>query len=73
VLTISGERKMEQKKENENYRRIERVYGSVSRSMRLPKHVLADKISAKHENGVLTIHLPKQNVEALKPQDIKIS
>jgi HSP20 family protein len=72
VLTISGERKQEKKEENENFRRVERSFGQVSRSLRLPKHVASDKISAKHENGVLVLTLPKAP-ETAKTQEIKIS
>jgi HSP20 family protein len=72
VLTISGERKQEKKEEGENFRRVERSFGQVSRSLRLPKHVVSDKISAKHENGVLVLTLPKAP-ESAKTQEIKIS
>lgn len=61
VLTISGE-KMEQRSEGEDERRYhvwERSYGSFRRSFTLPRTVKADEITARFENGVLTIDLPK--------------
>ena len=71
VLTIAGERKFESKEDNKNYHRIERSYGTFSRSFSLPQDVDADAVGAQFENGVLTITLPKS--EATKPRKIEIS
>lgn len=60
VLTISGEKKQEEKQEGRNFYRIERRYGTFTRSFTLPDNVKRDGISARYENGVLYITLPKQ-------------
>lgn len=59
VLTLSGERKLEKEDKRDGYHRIERSYGSFSRSFTLPDHVVADDISANYKDGVLTLTLPK--------------
>jgi HSP20 family protein len=71
TLTISGERKFEKKVAQENYLRIERSYGSFSRSFSLPNTVNADAIKADYKNGTLTVTLPKR--EESKPKQIKVS
>lgn len=70
VLTLAGERKFEQESKGEAYHRIERSYGSFSRSFTLPATVKTDKVDAKFENGLLSISLPK--VEESKPRKIAI-
>ncbi|MCS7229148.1 MAG: Hsp20/alpha crystallin family protein [Candidatus Kryptonium sp.] len=70
MLTISGEKKQEKETKNENFHRIERVYGSFSRSFTLPSAVKVDKVEAKFKDGVLTIKLPK--VEEAKAKEIEI-
>jgi HSP20 family protein len=59
VLTISGERKTEQRDENKNYYRIERSSGSFSRSFTLPAEIDSEKISAEFKDGVLKVTMPK--------------
>src|SRR5660398_275465 len=59
VLTISGERRFEQEVDEEKYYRIERRYGSFSRSLALPQSVDTDKIVARYENGILEVKVPK--------------
>jgi HSP20 family protein len=58
-LTVSGERKMEEKKEGKNYHSLETHYGSFSRSFYLPDDVNSDSIEAVYEDGLLKINLPK--------------
>lgn len=71
VLTIAGERKFEgDETQNENYHRLERPYGAFSRSFTLAPTVKSDKVEASFENGVLKVHLPKQ--EEAKPRRISI-
>lgn len=70
VLTISGEKKQEKEMKNENFHRVERVYGSFSRTFTLPGAVKVDKIEAKFKDGVLTIKLPK--VEEAKAKEIEV-
>lgn len=65
VLTLSGERKLENDEKRDNYRRIERSYGSFSRSFNLPESAELDKIVADYKNGILTITVPlKAEAEA---------
>lgn len=72
VLTISGEKKSEQKDEKKNYYRIERSYGSFSRSFTLPSEVVVDKISADYKDGVLNITLPKTEQAKVVEKQIEI-
>jgi HSP20 family protein len=70
VLTISAERKQPALKENEQWIRNEVSYGTFERSITLPYSVDVEKVSAVHENGVLSIVLPKH--ENAKPKQISI-
>ena len=65
-LTISGERKMEEKSEGKNYHSIETHYGSFSRSFYLPEDVKTDGIAASYEDGLLKISLPKEEKKIKK-------
>ena len=60
VLTLSGERRLENEEKKEGYHRIERSYGSFSRAFALPKTVDADAIEAKLDEGILRLRLPKR-------------
>ncbi|HXX27179.1 MAG TPA: Hsp20/alpha crystallin family protein [Terriglobales bacterium] len=71
VLTVHGERKFEKEEKEENYRRIERQYGSFTRAFTLPNTVDPEKINANYEKGVLKITLAKK-AEA-KPKQIKVN
>jgi HSP20 family protein len=70
VLTVSGERKFDREESNDNYHRIERSYGSFTRSFTLNQNVHTDKVDANFKDGVLTISLPKE--EQAKPRRISI-
>ncbi len=70
VLTVKGEKKQEKEEKEENYHRIERSFGTFSRSIRLPWEVQSEKIKANYRNGVLNITLPKS--EEAKKKEIKI-
>lgn len=70
VLTLRGERKLEREDKRENYHRIERSYGTFTRSFSLPGSVDAEKIRADAKNGVLQVFLPKR-AEA-KPRAIQV-
>ena len=71
VLTIHGERRFEKKDEGENFHRIERGYGTFTRSFTLPPTVSGDNVAAHFDNGVLRLELPKRT-EA-KPKKIEIT
>ena len=71
LLTIRGERKFEKNLSEENYLRVERSYGSFSRSFSLPNTVNAEGIRAEYNNGVLTVSLPKR--EESKPRQVKVN
>ena len=70
VLTVSGERKVEQEETREGYHRVERSFGRFRRSLRLPDGVDADAIAATFDKGVLEIRIPKP--EARKPRRVEI-
>jgi HSP20 family protein len=71
TLTIRGERKFEKKLTEENYLRVERTYGSFSRSFSLPNTVNSEAIKADYKNGVLTVELPKRAES--KPKQVKVN
>ena len=71
VITLSGERKFEKKTEGDNYHRVERSYGSFTRSFTLPQTVTADGATADFDNGVLRVSLPKR--EETKARRIEIT
>jgi HSP20 family protein len=71
VLTVSGERKSKHEQEGEGYYRVERSFGSFSRSLTLPEGVDADGIQASFDNGVLELRIPKP--EQAKPRKVQIS
>ncbi len=70
TMTIKGEKKLEREEMEENYHTVERSYGSLTRAMKLPATVDADKVEASYKNGVLTVVLPKK--EEVKPKAIEI-
>jgi len=71
VLTLKGERKFEKKTDKDNYHRIERAYGSFTRSFTLPQTVTAEGARAEFNNGVLQVSLPKR--EETKARKIEIT
>jgi len=71
VLTMSGERTQEKEEKGKKFHRIERAYGSFSRSFTLPEDADASKIAADFKNGVLTVHLPKS--QRAKPKSIEVT
>jgi len=70
MITISGEKKKEEKVEKKDYYRVERSYGSFSRSFRLPKEVQTDKAKATFKDGVLEVKVPK--TEEAKKKEKKV-
>ncbi len=71
TLTVHGERKIEKEEKEENFRRVERQYGSFTRSFTLPSFVDMGQVSAHYDKGVLKINLAKK-AEA-KPKLIKVN
>jgi HSP20 family protein len=69
-LILKGEKRKEEKIEEENYYRCERSYGAFRRSVEIPKDVQADKIKAAFKNGILEVRLPK--TEKAKAREIKV-
>src|SRR5579862_3849893 len=70
TLTITGERKFEPQVSKDNYLRVERAYGTFSRSFSLPNTVNTEAIQADYHNGLLTVHMPKR--EESMPKQIKV-
>ncbi len=72
TITISGEKKKEEEVERKNYYRLERSYGSFTRSFRLPVEVQSDKAKAKFKNGVLEIRIPKTEEARKREKKVKV-
>ena len=70
VLTIKGERKFEEKVDEERYYRIERRFGSFQRSLALPQGVKPEDISASYDDGILEVRVPKAEQE--QPKRIQV-
>jgi len=71
TLTIRGERKFEKQVNEDNYLRVERSYGSFSRSFSLPNTINTEAINAEYKNGVLTVQMPKRAES--KPKQVKVN
>ena len=71
VITLRGERQFEKNEDSDNYHRVERSYGSFTRSFTLPQTVSAEGATAEYKNGVLRVTLPKR--EEAKARRIEIS
>ncbi len=72
LITISGERKQEKEQKDEKLHRVERFYGSFTRSFTVPDNVDQKAIRAESKDGVLYVHLPKAKVEKTSPVQIKV-
>jgi HSP20 family protein len=71
TLYLKGERKFEKEVKEQNYHRVERSYGTFTRTFSLPNSIDADKVVAAYKDGVLTLTMPKK--EEAKPKTIKIN
>ncbi|HTP44456.1 MAG TPA: Hsp20/alpha crystallin family protein [Candidatus Acidoferrum sp.] len=71
TLTIRGERKFEKQVNEDNYLRVERSYGSFSRSFSLPNTINTEAIHAEYKNGVLSVQMPKRAES--KPKQVKVN
>ncbi|MBI4654044.1 MAG: Hsp20/alpha crystallin family protein [Nitrospirae bacterium] len=72
AITISGEKKKEEKVEKKDYYHFERSYGSFSRTFTLPAEVQTDKAKASFKKGVLEVRIPKTEEAKKKTQKVKI-
>ena len=70
-LYLKGERKFEKEVKEQNYHRVERSYGTFTRTFSLPSSISADKVVANYKDGILTLTMPKR--EEAKPKTIKIN
>jgi HSP20 family protein len=73
VLTLSGERKLEKEEKEKKYHRIERAYGSFTRSFTVPDDADDTKVSADFKDGVLTVRLAKNEKARPKSIEVKVS
>jgi HSP20 family protein len=72
MITLSGEKKKEEKIEKKNYHRLERSYGSFVRSFRLPAEVQTDQVKAQFKDGILEIRIPKTEEAKKKEKKVEI-
>jgi len=72
VITISGEKKSEEKTERKDYHRVERSFGSFSRRLHLPVEIQVDKSKATFKDGVLEIRMPKSEDQKKKVRKIAV-
>lgn len=72
ILTIKGEKKKEEEKEDEHFHSSERFYGSFQRSFRLPSNIQTDDVDATYEKGVLRLTLKKTEEAKKKEIEIKV-
>lgn len=72
ILTIRGERKQEKEEKNKKFHRVERFYGSFTRSFTLPDNVDESKIEASFKDGMLNLSIPKTEITKPKAIDVKI-
>ena len=71
VITLRGERHFEKKDDTDNYHRVERAYGSFTRSFTLPQTVSAEGANAEYRNGVLRVTLPKREETKARRIEVK--
>jgi len=72
TLTISGQREKEEVQKTDTWHRVERITGRFMRKFKLPENANLDRISAKVENGVLTVVVPKEEKKASEPRRIEV-
>jgi HSP20 family protein len=72
VLVIAGERKEEKEEKDKKHHRIERSYGSFRRSFTLPENTSGEKTAAEFKDGVLKVHLPKDQTPKPKSVEVKV-
>jgi len=73
ILTIKGERRHMESMEEEDYHRMERRYGSFSRTLELPCKILVDDVKATYDKGVLSIVMPKCKADAVREIKVRVT
>ncbi len=73
ILTLTGERKFEKEEKGKKYHRVERAYGSFARSFRLPEEADPEKVSAEFKDGVLLVHLVKDEKTQKRAIEVKVA
>ena len=73
VLSISGERKSEKEEKGKKYHRVERTYGAFMRSFTLPTDASGEKLNADFKDGILKVHIPKEESAKTKAIEVKVS
>ena len=72
MITIQGERRQQKEDKTTKFHRVESFYGTFARSFTLPKQVKLDAIRCENKDGVLTVHIPKEETAKQKPKQIKV-
>lgn len=72
MITIKGERKQRTDDKTEKFHRVESFYGSFERSFLLPDNINSDAITCDSKEGVLTVHIPKVEMQTAKPKQISV-
>ena len=72
MITIKGERKQQFEDKSEKFHRMETLYGMFERRFSLPENVNGDAIRCESKDGVLTVHIPKMEVQSQKPKCITV-
>lgn len=73
VLTINGERKFEKVEKGKRYHRVERAYGTFTRSFTLPEDADGQRVNAEFKDGILRVHVAKDETAKPKAIDVKVS
>lgn len=72
TLRITGERKFEKEEKGKKYHRVERAYGAFERDFLLPENARGDKVTADYKDGVLKVHIPKNEKATPKAVEVKV-
>jgi HSP20 family protein len=72
TLRLTGERKFEKEEKGKKYHRVERAYGAFERTFLLPEDARGDKVTADYKDGVLKVHVPKNEKVTPKAVDVKV-
>src|SRR5512133_3791332 len=71
IITLRGERRFEKKEDTDNYHRVERAYGSFTRSFTLPNSITGEGVTADYRNGVLRVTIPKREETKARRIEVK--